>query len=108
KGGASIAEKPAGVMAARFARSVDKFDDPWLRGVLLSASVQHSLVVTRVGDIDVASLTQHMQKPASAVMMTFSADPNLGMTTETFTGSAVVFQATVTFNPASRRTASLR
>jgi hypothetical protein len=37
--------------------------------------------------------------------MTFSADPHLGMTTETFTGSAVVFQATVTFG---MRTAGLR
>jgi len=108
KGGASIAEKPAGVTGGRFSRSVDKFDDPWLRGVMLTSSVQNSLVVIRVGDVDVMGLTQHMQKPASAVMMTFSADPNLGMTTEAFTGSAVVFQATVTFNPASRRTAALR
>jgi len=109
KGGASIAEKPAGgVAAGRFTRAFDKFDDPWLRGLMLTASVQSSLVVTRVGDVDVTSLAQHMQKPASAVLMTFSADPNLGMTTETFTGSAVVFQATVTFNPASRRTAALR
>ena len=108
KGGASIAEKPVGVTGGRFSRSVDKFDDPWLRGVMLTSSVQNSLVVVRVGDVDVMGLTQHMQKPASAVMMTFSADPNLGMTTESFTGSAVVFQATVTFNPASRRTAALR
>ena len=104
KGGASIAEKPAGVTPSRFARAVDKFDDPWLRGLMLVSSVQNALVVTRVGDVDVTSLVQHMQKPASAVMMTFSADPNLGMTTEAFTGSAVVFQATVTFG---MRTASL-
>jgi hypothetical protein len=108
KGGASIAEKPVGVTAGRFARAADKFDDPWLRGLMLTSSVQNSLVVTQVGDVDVIGLTQHMQKPASAVLMTFSADPFLGMTTETFTGSAVVFQATVTFNAASRRTAALR
>ena len=56
-----------------------------------------------------------MRKPASAVMMTFSHDPHLGMTTEAFTGSAVVFQATVTFDDRrhratfeDRRTAALR
>ncbi len=52
---------------------------------MLTSSVQSSLVVTRVGDMDVTSLTQHMQKPASAVVMTFSADPYFGMTTESFT-----------------------
>ena len=40
-------------------------------------------------------------------MMTFSSDPHLGMTTDQFAGSAVVFPATVTFG-ASRRTASLQ
>jgi hypothetical protein len=108
KAGASVAEKPANVTAGRFARSADRLDDPWLRGMMLASSVQNSMVVTRVGDLDVTSLTQHMQKPASAVVMNFSADPYLGMTTESFTGSAVVFQATVTFNPNSRRTAALR
>jgi hypothetical protein len=48
-----------------------------------------------------------MTKPGSSVLMTFSNDPFLGMTSEHFTGSAVVFPATVTFG-ASRRTASLQ
>jgi hypothetical protein len=62
----------------------------------------------RVGEFDVTSLTQHMQKPVSSVVMSFNADPNAGMTTDSFTGSAVVFQATVIFNSNSRRTAALR
>jgi len=37
--------------------------------------------------------------------MTFSDDPYLGITTEKFAGSAVVFISTATFNP---RTAALR
>ena len=48
-----------------------------------------------------------MKKPGSSVLMTFSNDPHLGMTAEQFTGSAVVFPATVTFG-AARRTASLQ
>ena len=69
--------------------------------------MQDSLVVTQVGDPDFASLARFMTKPGSSVMMTFSNDPHLGMTAVQFTGSAVVFPATVTFG-SSRRTASLQ
>jgi uncharacterized protein YcbK (DUF882 family) len=107
-GSASVAEKPSNIAANRIARAADRLDDPWLRGVILTPSVQSSLIVMRVGELDVTSLAQHMQKPASSVVMSFNADPNAGMTTDNFTGSAVVFQATVTFNSNSRRTAALR
>jgi hypothetical protein len=40
------------------------------------------------------------------MMATFSEDPYRGMTSETFSGSAVGFTRTVTFGPP--RTASLR
>jgi hypothetical protein len=39
-------------------------------------------------------------------MMTFSDDPHLGMSSEKFSGTAVVFVATMTFRPG--RTAALR
>ena len=109
KDSASIAQKPVDNLPRnRVARTDEKFDDPWMRGLMLTASVQNSLVVTQVGETDVKSLAQHMQKPATALVMTFSADPLMGATTETFTGSAIVFPPTVTFNNASRRTAALR
>jgi uncharacterized protein YcbK (DUF882 family) len=105
----SIAQKPVDNLARnRVARTDEKFDDPWMRGLMLTASVQNSLVVTQVGEADVKTLAQHMQKPATALVMTFSADPLMGTTTETFSGSAVVFPPTMTFNNASRRTAALR
>jgi uncharacterized protein YcbK (DUF882 family) len=108
RGSASIASKPPETIAqSRMMQADERLDDPWLRGLVLAVSVQDSLVVTQVGDPDFASLTQFMTKPASSVLMTFSADPHLGMTAEQFTGSAVVFPATVTF-AASRRTASLQ
>ena len=57
KDGASIAQKPVDNLArSRVARTDDKLDDPWMRGLMLTPSVQNSLVVTRVGDIDVTSL----------------------------------------------------
>ena len=63
------------------------------------------MTVTRFGDPDFAQLTEFMKKPRSTVMMTFSRDPHLGMTDKSFSGSAVVFQATVTF--VDQRTAAL-
>jgi hypothetical protein len=106
RGAASIARKPADAVIN--IRPQDRGNDPWLRGVMLTASVQHSLVVTPVGEPDYTGLVQYMRKPESAVLMTFSNDPHLGMTAESFTGSAVVFQATVTFEQGRRRTAALR
>jgi hypothetical protein len=112
KGTASIVRKPietvaTGSRAQSANRMNEKLNDPWLRGVMLVASVQSSMVVTRFGDPDFSGLVTHMRKPDTAVMMTFSTDPHLGMTAESFTGTAVVFQATVSF-ASSNRTAALR
>jgi hypothetical protein len=108
RGSASIANKPSEAIAeSRLTQAAERLDDPWLRGLVLAASVQDSLVVTQVGEPDFASLAQFMKKPASVVLMTFSSDPHLGMTEGQFSGSAVVFPATVTFG-AARRTASLQ
>jgi len=107
KGTASIAVKPALALAnGNAARNADKLNDPWLRGIAMAPSVQNSMVVTVFGDPDFRTLTPYLWKPRTAVMMTFSHDPHLGMTAEAFSGSAVVFQATVTFDP--RRTAALQ
>jgi uncharacterized protein YcbK (DUF882 family) len=101
----SIANKPAEAVATRLRQPGERLDDPWLRGLVLAQSLQNSLVVTQVGDPDFTSFTQFMRKPATSLLMTFSSDPHLGMTADQFSGSAVVFPATVTF---SSRHASLR
>jgi hypothetical protein len=106
KGTASIAIKPAETVArSHLARTAERLNDPWLRGLVMTASVQRGMTVTVYGDPDYRVLTPYLHKPGAAVMMTFTHDPHLGMTAEAFTGSAVVFQATVTFS--ERRTASL-
>jgi hypothetical protein len=46
-----------------------------------------------------------MEKPDISIRMAFSPDPQLGMATDHFSGSAVVFLSTVTF---VTRTASLQ
>ena len=38
-----------------------------------------------------------MAKPANSVMMTFAADPQLGLSQDRFSGSAIVFVSTVTY-----------
>jgi uncharacterized protein YcbK (DUF882 family) len=119
KGTASIAVKPAEATApierARNAERLDdRLSDPWLRGLVVASSVREAMTVTLFGDPDFRGLVQYMRKPASTVMMTFSRDPHLGMTADAFTGSAVVFQATVTFDERrhaafeERRSAALR
>jgi hypothetical protein len=115
-GTASVALKPADTTAQKLHAQTerDRLNDPWLRGVVLASSLQSAMTVTVFGDPDFRGLVQYMRKPASTVMMTFSHDPHLGMTPEAFTGSAVVFQATVTFGERrhatfeDRRTAALR
>jgi hypothetical protein len=61
---------------------------------------------TSVGPLDTSPLQALLRKPAQSLVMTFSADPHLGMSTANFSGTAVVFLATATF--ARQTTASLR
>ena len=55
----------------------ERLDNPWLRAIILSPSVQHFLSTLAFGARDVTSLASLMVKPASSVMMTFASDPNL-------------------------------
>ena len=60
------------------------------------------MTTSRLGQLDPKWMRVMLHKPAQAVMMSFSADPNLGMVTDRFTGHAVVFVATATFTPPTR------
>jgi uncharacterized protein YcbK (DUF882 family) len=83
----------------------ERLDNPWLRAVILSPSVQRFLTTLALGTRDFTSLAALMAKPKSSVMMTFSSDPNLGLTQDHFSGSAIVFLSTITY---PTRTASLQ
>jgi uncharacterized protein YcbK (DUF882 family) len=72
-------------------------DDPWLRAVVLSPSVNRFLYITELGVRDFRSLAPLMVKPANSVMMEFCADPQLGLSTDHFSGSAIVFISTVSY-----------
>jgi hypothetical protein len=83
----------------------ERFNDPWLRAMIVSPSALGYMSTSLYGALDTVSLKGFMVKPATTVMMTFSNDPHLGMSSEQFKGNAVVFVSTVTFR---QRTAALR
>jgi len=104
-----ISSSPAAPAAASAAtgaiKTGDQFNEPWLRALIVSPSAQDFMSVSAVGVPDYRGLAPFMRKPATTVMMTFSSDPQLGMTARKFSGTAIVFVSTVTFGT---RTASLR
>ncbi len=77
--------------------------DPWLRGVIMTPSVHHSLDVAVVGAKDARTLRPLMHKPDSTVAMVFSNDPTLGLTSLKFSGAAVAFLPTVDMLPRTAR-----
>ena len=92
-------------LAAAAVKVSERLDNPWLRAIILSPSVHRFLSTLAFGAHDVTYLAGLMVKPASSVMMTFSPDPNLGLSQDHFNGSAIVFLSTITY---PTRTASLQ
>jgi uncharacterized protein YcbK (DUF882 family) len=84
-------------------RSAPRGDNPWLRSLVIAPSVHYSMSVAAFGAPDYQQIARLMQKPASVLAMTFSADPQPGMTSYSFSGPAVSFLPTVTL--AARTTA---
>jgi hypothetical protein len=83
----------------------ERLDNPWLRAIILSPSVHRFLSTLAFGARDVTYLASLMVKPSSSVMMTFASDPNLGLSQDHFSGSAIVFLSTISY---PTRTASLQ
>jgi len=75
----------------------DRFNDPWMRALIVSPSVHSFLKTTLFGPPDFRELGLYLQKPTSALAMAFSDDPHPGMASEQFSGSAVTFVSNVKF-----------
>jgi hypothetical protein len=82
-----------------------RLDNAWLRSVVLAPSMFHFMTSTQLNPLDSRQLGTLMQKPSSALVMTFSSDPYGGMTANAFSGKAIRFLATVNFG---MQTAALR
>jgi uncharacterized protein YcbK (DUF882 family) len=96
---------PASPPAAASVPSVE-LDNPWLRAIVLSPNIGRYLTTLMLGAQDFRSLAALVEKPKNSVMMTFGAEPNPGLTDDHFSGSAIVFVSTVTYQ--TRIAASLR
>jgi uncharacterized protein YcbK (DUF882 family) len=104
--GEASADQPPPAKSAQlaFATPAARFDNPWMRAVVMAPNVREFLTTTPVGRLDTRQLREFMQKPRTVVMMNFSADPQNGLRTDAFSGQAVVFLATL---PSTTRTAAL-
>jgi uncharacterized protein YcbK (DUF882 family) len=85
--------------------SATKSNDVWMRAMILSPSASTSMSVSAMGDPDLTLMRSYFVKPVTAVAMSFSDDPQLGLVCDQFTGPAVAKLATQSF---VMRTASLR
>ena len=93
------------VKAADVATPGMRYDDPWLRAVIVAPQLYGSMTATLYGDRDLTELRALMSKPASAVAMSFAKEPYPGISATSFSGEAVVFLTTYVF---SQRTAWLQ
>src|SRR5262249_40273887 len=73
------------------------YDDPWLRAMILAPRLSDSMTATLYGEPDFTELRALMNKPTTSVAMSFANDPYPGITTDSFSGEAVVFLNTYAF-----------
>jgi uncharacterized protein YcbK (DUF882 family) len=91
--------------SARIAASKATNTDIWMRAMILAPSATTSMSSTVIGDADLTSMRAHFVKPRATVAMSFSDDPQMGLLSDRFTGSATAPLMTQSF---VMRTALLR
>jgi uncharacterized protein YcbK (DUF882 family) len=92
-------------MAARLTAAVVPENHVWMRAMIVAPSATTAMTASVMGDGDLTILRAHFVKPQSVVAMSFSDDPQLGLASDRFSGSATASLATTAF---MTRTASLR
>ena len=99
------AQGQGNVVATSTRLAAGEGNNVWMRAMMLAPSASTSMSATVLGDADMTQMRVHFVKPQAAIAMTFSDDPQMGMVTDRFTGSATATLATQSF---VMRTASLR
>jgi hypothetical protein len=74
-----------------------RYDDPWLRAMILAPRLYGSMTATLYGEPDFTELRALMDKPTTSVAMSFTKEPYPGITANSFSGEAVVFLNTYAF-----------
>jgi uncharacterized protein YcbK (DUF882 family) len=93
----------AGVVATSTRIAAFKGTDIWMRAMILAPSASMAMSATVLGDTDMTLMRTHFAKPEAAVTMSFSDDPQMGLVSDRFTGSATATLATQSFVTASLR-----
>jgi uncharacterized protein YcbK (DUF882 family) len=96
---------PGSVVATSTRIAASNSNDAWMRMMILAPSASMSMSATVLGDTDMTLMRAHFVKPQSAIAMSFSDDPHMGLVCDRFTGSATATLATHSF---VMRTALLR
>ena len=73
--------------------------------MILAPSASTSMSATVLGDSDMTLMRAHFVKPQAIVAMSFSEDPQLGMVSDRFTGSATAQADDAVVHDADRRAA---
>jgi uncharacterized protein YcbK (DUF882 family) len=82
-----------------------RYDDPWLRAIILAPRLYGAMTATLYGEPDFTELRALMKKPTTSIAMSFTNEPYPGITANSFSGEAVVLLNTYAF---SQRTAWLQ
>jgi uncharacterized protein YcbK (DUF882 family) len=96
---------PGSVVATSTRMAASNSNDAWMRMMILAPSASMSMSATVLGDTDMTMMRAHFVKPQSAIAMSFSDDPHMGLVCDRFTGSATTTLTTQSF---VMRTALLR
>ena len=102
---AKDAQGEGGVVATATRIAASRANDAWMRVMILAPSASTSMSATVLGDADLTLMSPHFVKPQAVIAMSFSDDPQMGLSSDQFSGSAIATLATQSF---VLRTASLR
>jgi len=90
--------------AARISMATN-IDNVWMRAMIVAPSASTALRATWLGDQDMTVMRHLFAKPSTAIAMSFSDDPQMGITSDRFSGAAITPLTTTAF---TIQTASLR
>ncbi|WP_458759929.1 DUF882 domain-containing protein [Afipia sp. TerB] len=97
--------QPSAIATMAQVTAASQMDHLWTRAMMMTPSVTTSLSSTHWIDADMTKMAVYFVKPARTVEMTFNDDPQMGLVTARFTGSAIATLSTTAF---LQRTALLR
>ena len=95
QGPGSLLQSGVIMTSARLAAA--KGNDLWLRVELLAPSANKAMFTTVLGDTDMTLMRAYFVKPQAVVAMGFSDDPQMGLLSDRFTGSATTKLTTTAF-----------